>query len=405
MTHRFVLRDERFGATLYDKKMLKHTFLNKDELKEELSVKGTQVDEYKHKVADLSKARDDILYSPIRVYFDMTTACNLRCKTCFNESGFKSNDELTNEEAKLSLEGLAKDNVFDIRFSGGELTQRPDWFDIVAKAKDLGFGVSMNTNGVYNDEKIIPQLQELDINEVTLSIDGDKQLHEYIRGNGTHDKVMATIKELHKRGITTRLNSIITRNSKDSLEFLLNTADKYAREIAFFYFRPIGRAAKNLMHLLIPYKELVEFDDLVDQMKTKYPNTNVVHREHTIAENSTVYNHVGLYIGATDGFTRFNILQNGDLVAGGYTSFIDKAWILGNIKDEGYSLLNVWQNSTKLDEFRALSKDVIESCKNCDEKANNCGGEGIELALYKQKYGCLPYCKYSNAQQKVVNYG
>jgi len=397
MAKRFVLRTETFGTTLFDKKLLRHKFVRHDEIPTELYFDDVVVEDYEMRESDLTNARTDILYTPIRVYFDLTFACNLRCRTCYNQSGKASPDELTNEQTKKALSGLRRDNVLDVRFSGGEITQRHDWFDILSEAKKLGFAVSMNTNGVYDDNSIIPKMAELDLEQITFSVDGDRELHDYIRGSGNYDRVVDSMSKLHKLGATLRINTIISKNSINSIENMLELASNYADEINFFFFRPIGRA-RGLMHVIATYEDLQRFNEKLERLKPEYSHINILHKEKVIETNSisnNVHNHVGLYVGATDGFTRFNILQNGDLCAGGYASYIDKDLVLGNIVTEGYTLINVWQNSEKLNAFREKSKRLVERCNNCEERAERCGGEGIEMLLYREATGERnPYCKY-----------
>ena len=38
---------------------------------------------------------------------------------------------MNTEEMMQCLEGLRKDNIFDLRFTGGELTVRTGWFDVL----------------------------------------------------------------------------------------------------------------------------------------------------------------------------------------------------------------------------------------------------------------------------------
>ena len=67
--------------------------------------------------------------------------------------------------------------------------------------------------------------------------------------------------------------------------------------------------------------------------------------------NSTINNKFGLKLGGPDGFTRFNLLADGSVWAGGYVPYIDPKLNLGNVKNENFSLLNIWRNSPILNYF------------------------------------------------------
>lgn len=96
---------------------------------------------------------------------------------CFNDSGIPRPNELTTKEVLKSLEDLREANVLDVRFTGGEPFCRPDWYEIFKRAKQLGFAVSCNTNGVYRGN-YWEKLANLNLEQITLSIDGRQDSHE-----------------------------------------------------------------------------------------------------------------------------------------------------------------------------------------------------------------------------------
>jgi len=398
--NRFAVRDETFGYTLYDKEKMRHKFVaNLDDL----AFSDVKVDEYEHWVGDLTDAPEDIIFSPIRVYFELTSECNLRCKTCFNSSGKTQEGELTTEEVKLSLDGLRANNVFDIRYSGGELTARPDWQEIMTHSKNIGLSTSINTNGVYqNHDEIIDKLTSLDLDQVTISIDGGRNFHDYIRGKGNFDKAVKTMEDLYNKGNHVRINTVLTKGSSDDLEEILELAGKYCEEINFFYMRITGRA-NNLLNYVLDYDGLVDFDNKIEPMKEKYPHVRILHGSKVMAINSVDKNKkddFGLKMGGPDGFTRFNILPTGNIFPGGYTPHLKPEYLLGNIKDEGYDILNIWRNSNKLHEFREKSLSLQEACSGCPDKNIKCLGASMEMNFYKEKYGTNPYCG-QNEQIKI----
>lgn len=182
----FSVREEPFGYTFYAKAKLRHRLVKSDEIGTVLAEHGIGIEACDYLPANRTDIRTDILYSPIRVYYETTLACNLHCETCFNDSGKPRPGELTTEELIKSLYNLRAANVMDIRFTGGELTRRNDWFLMLKIAKELGFAVSCNTNGIYRDSGIPEKFAELDIDQVTISIDGRKESHEKKIGAKIH---------------------------------------------------------------------------------------------------------------------------------------------------------------------------------------------------------------------------
>jgi len=71
------------------------------------------------------------LNAPIFVWWDVTYACNLKCKQCYSSAGRPSPNELSTLEAKKLIREMSKMKIFYIYFLGGEPLLRKDLFDIV----------------------------------------------------------------------------------------------------------------------------------------------------------------------------------------------------------------------------------------------------------------------------------
>lgn len=393
MKERFVLRDEVFGGTLFDRKTLRCKYLETKGIHGDISIDGTRVKSFEHWKADISSAPPDLLYSPIRIYVETTRACNLRCRHCFNASESRDPDEMSTDELFKALEGIQGDNVFDVRFSGGEFTMHPDWYEILQKAKDLGFGVSINTNGVYKDPSIINKLSSLDLEQIVLSIDGTQKHHDQIRGKGSFNQTFQSLRQLRERGAVLRTNTVLNRKSVSDMEEVIQTVGPYVDEMNFFHMRYTGRA-QRMAEETLSYQELYEFNQKAAQIVKKYPHINILFGSQVTRENSIRMNELGLKVGGPDGFTRFNLLANGSLWAGGYAPYIDRDLQFGNIKEEGYTILQLWRKSPKLNAFRDFSNQLVMRCLSCPELNLRCPGTNVEMELIKLKFPEIgnPYC-------------
>ncbi len=78
------------------------------------------------------------------IVLELTHACNLDCKACFNKSG-KSEQMLDSDLAKAIIDSC-KGLLRTVRFSGGEPLLRKDLFGLMEYAKEKGFAVWLNTN-------------------------------------------------------------------------------------------------------------------------------------------------------------------------------------------------------------------------------------------------------------------
>lgn len=393
---RYVLRDEIFGGTLFDRKSFGHKFVDHHEIQRGIVFNGTTIANYEKWGASLENVPTNIPFSPVRVYFELTRKCNLDCQTCFNSSGLEGPNEMNTDEVKRCLEGMRADNIFDIRFTGGEVTVRPDWFELFQHAKAIGFAFSVNTSGVYDDPETIDKLAFLNPDQITISIDGNEEHHDRIRGKGNFQRSIQTLQELKKQGAILRTNTVLTKLSLQDAEEIAETVGEYVDEMAFFHMRATGRAKTKLIKELVDFDELAEFNRHMESVSQNHPDINFYYGERVVKENSILPGNHGMMMGRPDGFTRFNLLADGSLWAGGYAPYIDRTLNLGNMKDEGYSLLKVWRESEKLKWFRDFSNELFQRCLGCPEFEKRCPGVNVEMELIRLKSPKMgnPYCIY-----------
>ena len=83
---RYVLRDETFGGTLYDRQLLRHRFVSHNEINSGIGNNGAEIESSEKWKGDVGNAPEGLLYAPTRIYFELTRECNLRCVHCFNSS-------------------------------------------------------------------------------------------------------------------------------------------------------------------------------------------------------------------------------------------------------------------------------------------------------------------------------
>ena len=81
------------------------------------------------------KVKKDLKYinssGPLFFMFDITYACNFKCLHCYNNSGCKNSDELTNEEIIDIAHQIAEVHPESVCLCGGEPMTRKNIFDIV----------------------------------------------------------------------------------------------------------------------------------------------------------------------------------------------------------------------------------------------------------------------------------
>lgn len=388
-TYIFRSRDEVFGKTLFDPRSFTHYHLTDAQF---------ALFRQSHKVSSLVNvprgSGRPVIHSAVKTYFDITTKCNLGCSTCVNSSGSALANELSTDDALRTLEGIAGDATFYVKFSGGEPTQRADWVELLQHAKHLGLTVGINSNGLYTP-KTLEALIRLGIDLIDISIDGAKGLHESIRGTGTYDRAVASLQRLSDAGQRVMINSVITnRTSAHDINTLVDLAASYCEDIGFFHLRPFGRA-RTIMHMAPTFDELAAAWTIIRRAKMEHGFA----RAKPLLPPDKVINlgKIGFAQGGVDGFSRINIMSDGQVFAGGCVPYVAsdarELMSLGDIKAENFSTLRIWHESEKLWRLRDERASFHARCVACSHLNVDCNGFSPEMELYRELHGINPFCK------------
>jgi len=140
---------------------------------------------------------------------DITNRCNLTCPICFaNAASAGYVYEPTKEEIVGMLENLRKNDPVPataLQFSGGEPTIRKDLFELIKKAKEIGFRhVEINTNGIRLAQSVdyCKKLKESGVSTIYLQFDGlTADVYKFIRGIDLLEKKMQAIENCREAGI------------------------------------------------------------------------------------------------------------------------------------------------------------------------------------------------------------
>jgi len=146
---------------------------------------------------------------------EVTDACNLNCIWCYANSGFGSGGQRRHmpfEKLKRLLARLSAGGVRQITFSGGEPTMYPHIKDAVKEAKDMGFVVHMNTNGLLMTPELAGELKRLGLSQIQTNIDSiSPEKHDRIRGlAGSFQKSLMALKNAKDAGMTAVCQTVLT---------------------------------------------------------------------------------------------------------------------------------------------------------------------------------------------------
>ncbi len=188
--------------------------------------------------------------------WNITFRCNLRCKYC--ASCDAPNDELDTAAVLAGLDALWDAGTRWITFGGGEPLLRKDIGTILEHAKRKGFQVFVSTNGI-----LVPKKSDVlaHVDHVNISMDGYREVHDLIRGDGAFDKAVKAIQVCKDLRVPVSLQCVL---SKHNLDKVAESIDMAAQHGVYVMFQP---ASKWLSSSLTPnplapetgpYRETIE---------------------------------------------------------------------------------------------------------------------------------------------------
>lgn len=182
------------------------------------------------------------------VIWNLIRRCNLTCKHCYSISADKDfAGELSTDEVFAVMDDLKSFKVPALILSGGEPLLRPDFFDIAARSKALGFYTALSSNGTLIDEAMCRRIAGADFHYVGVSLDGLGATHDkFRRMDGAFDLSLAGIRLCRDAGMKVGVRFTLTQDNFADLPGLLQLVEDEG--IDRFYFSHLnyaGRGNKN----------------------------------------------------------------------------------------------------------------------------------------------------------------
>ncbi len=336
------------------------------------------------------------------VAWEMTRACNLACVHCRAGACPQADpDELTTEEGRKLIDGIAKVAKPILIMTGGEPLLRADFFELARYATSQGLRPVVATNGVLVTSEMAERIAEVGIPRASISLDGPTALeHDSFRKvQGAFDASLKGIANLQAHGVAVQINTTLTKRNRRHLASMVQLAEKLGA-LAFHVFLlvPTGRARDMAGEEMNPqeYEEtLLEFYELskTTKMETKAtcaPQYYRILRQQAKAEGIEVTEQTfGLNArtrGCLGGLSFVFVSHKGELQPCGY--FDVQA---GSIRDRGFD--DMWLNAELFTNLRNFSK-LEGKCGKCDY-VRFCGGCRARAYEHTGDYMAHePYCAH-----------
>ncbi|MDV2990330.1 MAG: radical SAM protein [Dehalogenimonas sp.] len=186
-------------------------------------------------------------FQPPIVVWNCTRACNLHCIHCYaSATNNCSPDEISTDEAKTFIKGLADFGVPVILFSGGEPLMRRDLFELADFARAHGIRVALSTNGTLIDREMAVRIQNAGFAEVGISLDGIGENNDKFRVQpGAFEAALTGIRHCVdlKQRVSLRL-TITGHNHKEIPAMLDLIEEENIPRVCFYHLAYTGRGDK-----------------------------------------------------------------------------------------------------------------------------------------------------------------
>ncbi|MBS3159983.1 radical SAM protein [Candidatus Woesearchaeota archaeon] len=204
---------------------------------------------------------------PFILLFEPSQMCNCKCTFCYHWKEDHKN-ELTTDEINRVLKEAYKLGCGYLLFNGGEPFVNSHVEYIIKTAYNIGYDISITTNGYLLMDNIEKYGRYID--SITVSIDYPDNRHDIDRKlPGLFDRAIAGIKETKKYVKNIRINYNIHQKNYKDIRKICEIAKELGVQV---YFRFLISEVDNLDDWLIKDKELINKIILeIKDLKKRYP--------------------------------------------------------------------------------------------------------------------------------------
>ena len=211
------------------------------------------------------------------MYFQihLTNICNFQCKHCYLEN---KQEIIPLDKFKTYINELKEysdDEQNTLALTGGEPLLIPNLIDYINYSRDLGFDIVILSNGSLINDKFCKQIKDK-IKWIQVSLEGPQNINDYIRGNGSFQKILSGINIALDNDIKISISMTINKLNYNKIFDLYNEIKHL--NVWFLWFDRLIPFSKELQKLEINQKEFLDFLVLLKQLKLKVieENSNII---------------------------------------------------------------------------------------------------------------------------------
>ncbi len=296
------------------------------------------------------------------VHFDITHKCNEACIHCLVD---KNNVDADTDDIVRVLSQAAELGFTSFAFSGGEPTIHPDFYKIIAIARDLGFYFTLFTNAINLNDTAVKAIASCYPEKVRISLYSmDPAAHDQITTvPGSFERTMQGIQLLKNAGIHLFINIPMMSLNYSGYRQIADFCDSNGFERSF---DPVIQPTRDLrdkkVSLRLDYQQAKEVTGFQQSSAVLVANVK--------------YGNVVCNAGADPSIDAcLNVYPCPGV-----------RHLLGNLKS--LTLEQILTGNSFIAELQSLSLDKLEKCQSCSylEGCYRCHGHALQDE--KSIYGC-----------------
>ncbi len=285
---------------------------------------------------------------PLYASMELTYACNLACRFCYNPVQRKNQPRTTPPpkparqplafgEITSVLDQLREMGVLYLTLTGGEPLLHPRFWDIAGEAKARSFALRIFTNGAGLRETDVDRLAELAPYCLEMSLHGATAAtaEALTQVKGSFDRQVRALGWMRDRGLRVYLKVVVTRLVEDELEAIRAIGDRFDFPV---YFDPILTPSDDGQ----AYPLALRASDEAIRRLYDASGLNI--------GNSPFEREPGQY-NCSVGTGTLHVTPHGDV-----QPCVQWKQAIGNVRER--SIRSMWEESALLQEVRAISRKV-----------------------------------------------
>jgi radical SAM protein with 4Fe4S-binding SPASM domain len=317
--------------------------------------------------------------APLRVYWEITRACGLACRHCRAEAApNRAPEELSTEAGfRLLTQLAAADPQPHVVLTGGDPLERPDLWDLIAKGRSLGLGMSVSPSATPRlTRDAIKSFKDAGVEAISLSLDGATAAsHDGLRGvPGTFARTLVAAEQACEVGLPFQVNTLVARETLADIPAI----EKLARSVgaarwSLFFLVTVGRG--TVLEAISPD----ECDELLSWLADRaaepgmiITTTEAPHFRRVVSEKRLAAPGRGHAAGIRDGNGILFVSHDGTVYPSGFLPVS-----AGNVRDD--DVLDIYRRSPLFLSLRNV--DAFHGrCGSCEVRAA-CGGSRARAYL------------------------